>query len=67
MSIFPEFKLTGVYLDIIELELYPARLPHFATLPLQSVCESVRESEWDRGREIKDCKDGVCEIHRSCM
>lgn len=44
MSIFPEFKLTGVYLDIIELELYPARLPHFATLPLQSVCESVRES-----------------------
>lgn len=39
-SIFPQFKLTCVYLDIIELELYPARLPHFATLALQSVCAS---------------------------
>lgn len=56
MSIFPEFKLTGVYLDIIELELYPPRLPHLATLPLQSVC--ARESERDGEGGIKECKDG---------
>ncbi len=49
MSIFSEFRLTGVYLDIIELELYPARLPHLATLPLQSVCEGERV-RW-RGRD----------------
>lgn len=33
-SIFPEFRLTGVYPDIIELELKPACLPHSATLSL---------------------------------
>lgn len=49
-----------MYLDIIELELYPARLPHLATLPLQSVRERERVREMERKRLKKVKKELEC-------